>query len=228
MDPRSRPPLPARAILAATALAAVTIGHLTAQLAGADDVANVTQWFLMPLVALALWLAADGARTTRLVRLTVVGLGLSWLGDTAPDLVRGDAAFVTMLGFFLLAHVAYLVAFWPLRREGVLGRARALLVPYAVALVALLVVCAPGTGALLLPTVVYGTALTAVAVLATFDRLAGIGGVLFIASDSLIALNAFVDGYALPGHGFWVMVTYVAAQGLIAAGVLRRAQRAEA
>ena len=216
------------AALAAAALAAVTTVHLTAQLAGADHLANVTQWFLMPLLALAFWLAADGARRTRLVRLTVVGLGLSWLGDTAPDVVGGDGAFLTMLGCFLLAHVAYLVAFWPLRGEGILGGRRALLVPYAVALGALLVVVAPGTGPLLVPTVVYGAALTAVAVLATFNPPAAVGGALFMASDSLIALNAFVDGYDLPGHGFWVMVTYVAAQCLIAAGVLRRARRADA
>lgn len=214
---------PARA--AAVALGVVTLVHLVAQLADAGDVANVTQWFLMPLLAAVVWLAAGAGRRTRLLRLTVVALLLSWLGDSAPDVAPDDLSFVTMLGFFLLAHVAYLVAFWPLRREGVLGRRPALVAGYAVVCVALVGVCAPGADELLVPVVVYGATLTAMAVLATFDRLAAAGGIAFIVSDSLIALNAFVDGFDVPGYGFWVMFTYVAAQVLLALGVLRVASR---
>ena len=210
---------------AAVAVGVVTAVHLGAQLADADALANVTQWFLMPLLAAVVWLAAGPGRTTRLVRLTVVALGLSWSGDTAPDVVPDDLSFITMLGFFLIAHVAYLVAFWPLRGEGLLARRPALAVPYAVALVALVALCAPGADGLLVPVVVYGATLTAMAVLATFDRRAAAGGVAFIVSDSLIALNAFVDGFDLPGYGFWVMFTYVAAQVLLALGVLRVTSR---
>lgn len=215
----------APAVPAALTLAATTVVHLTAQLTGADEVANVTQWFLMPLLAAVVWLAAGPARRTRLVRLTIAALLLSWLGDSAPDVVPDDVAFLTMLGFFLIAHVGYLVAFWPLRRDGVLGRKPLLVTPYVVALVVLVAVCAPGADELLVPVVVYGAALSAVAVLATFDRVAAVGGALFIVSDSLIALNAFVGGYDLPAHGFWVMFTYVAAQILLAVGVLRVASR---
>lgn len=208
-------------LVALAALGVATAAHLAAQLAGSDGLANVTQWLLMPLLAATLWLAAGPARGTRLVRLAVLALGFSWLGDTAPDVVPDDAAFVTMLGFFLVAHACYLVAFWPLRGRGVLGRRPALAVPYLVALVALLVVVTPGAGGLAVPVVVYGAVLVAVAVLATFDGVAAFGGALFVVSDALIALRAFVDGYALTGHGFWVMLTYVAAQALLAAGVLR-------
>ena len=207
--------------VAAVAFGLVTAVHLGAQLADADDFANVTQWFLMPLLAALVWLAAGPRRTTRLVRLTVVALLLSWLGDSAPDVVGDDLSFVTMLGFFLIAHVAYLVAFWPLRREGLLGRRPVLVVPYVVVLVALVSLCAPGADELAVPVAVYGATLSAMAVLATFDRLAAVGGAAFIVSDSLIALNAFVDGFDLPGYGFWVMFTYVGAQFLLVRGVLR-------
>ena len=47
-----------------------------------------------------------------------------------------------------------------------------------------------------------------------------IGGALFLVSDGLIALNAFAEGFDLPGQGFWVMATYLAAQSLIVVGVL--------
>ncbi|GEN80185.1 lysoplasmalogenase [Actinotalea fermentans] len=221
---RDRLGLTRPAAAAALALAATAAWHLGAQLTGASGAANVTQWFLMPLLALTVWLAAGAARRTRLVRLTVLALALSWLGDTAPDVAPDDLAFLTMLGFFLLAHVTYLAAFWPLRHDGVLRRP-ALLVPYAIAYVVLVALCAPGADALAAPVVVYGAVLTAVAVLATFDRRAAVGGVLFMLSDSLIAMNAFVGGYDLPAHGFWVMFTYVAAQVLLAIGVLRVASR---
>lgn len=221
---------PARAgaptLVLAGALAVTTVVHLAAQIAGAHDVADVSQWLLMPLLAGVLLAAAGAARRTRLVRLWTLGLALSWLGDTAPDLVDDDLSFIVMLGFFLLGHVAYLAALWPLRREGVLVRRPWLLVPYAVLVVALVAVCAPGAGGLLGPVVVYAATLTAMAVLATFDVRAALGGVLFLASDALIAMRAFVPGYDLAGQGFWVMSTYVAAQVLLVAGVLRVASRA--
>ncbi|MFD4180822.1 lysoplasmalogenase family protein, partial [Rhodococcus sp. NPDC058514] len=101
-----------QAVVALTAFAAVSVVHLAAQLFEADGVANVSQWLLMPLLAAFLFLAAPAPRS-RLVNLTLVALGLSWLGDSAPDLADGDTAFLVMIGFFLLAQLAYIAAFWP-------------------------------------------------------------------------------------------------------------------
>lgn len=208
-------------LVALSALAVVTTTHLAAHLLGADTWATATQWTLMPLLALALARATRGARRSRLVRLTLLALALSWLGDAAPDLA-GESAFLVMVGFFLLAQVAYVLAFWPCRTQSVLARpARA--VPYALALVGLLALCAPGTGDLLVPTVVYGTCLTLMAALSTgVHRLAGAGGAVFLVSDSLIALGEFVPAFSLPAEGFWVMATYVVGQCMLAAGVLLR------
>ena len=44
------------------------------------------------------------------------------------------------------------------------------------------------------------------------NRLTAVGGALFLVSDGLIALDAFVAGFGLPAQGFWVMATYLAAQ----------------
>lgn len=207
--------------MALGALAVLTVVHLGAQLLGAETWAGVTQWTLMPLLAAALARATREERRSRLVRLTLVGLGLSWLGDAAPDLA-GESAFLVMVGFFLLAQVAYVTAFWPYRRQSVLARpVRAL--PYALALAGLLVLCAPGTGDLLVPTLVYGTCLTLMAALSTgVHRLAAVGGAVFLVSDSLIALGEFVPAFSLPAEGFWVMATYVAGQCLLGAGALLR------
>jgi uncharacterized membrane protein YhhN len=212
------------------ALALLTLVHLVAQLTGASTLADTSQWFLMPVLAGCLWLATRSAAGTgrlrsRLVRLTLLALGFSWLGDTAPDLADGDAAFLVMVGFFLCAQVTYTLAFWPYRAGSVLRRPTAL-APYVLALVALVVACAPGAGALLVPVVVYGLCLVAMAVTATgVDRLAAVGGAVFLVSDALIALDAFAPWYDLPVHGFWVMLTYVGGQLLLVLGVLRRERR---
>lgn len=42
-------------------------------------------------------------------------------------------------------------------------------------------------------------------------------------SDALIAMNSF-GVLTLPGHGVWVMGTYIAAQGMLVAAVQRSAR----
>jgi uncharacterized membrane protein YhhN len=202
------------------ALALVTVVHLVAQLTGPDALTDLTQVLLMPLLAGVLW-AETSAPRGRLVGLTLVALGFSWLGDTAPKLASGDAAFLVMVGFFLLAQATYIAAFLPFRRQSVLHRRRGLLLGYVAVVVALVAVCAGGAGGLLVPVLVYGACLGTMAVLATgLNRLTAVGGALFLVSDGLIALDAFAEGFSLPAQGFWVMATYVAAQVLLVAGVL--------
>lgn len=216
--PRRSPPRIALRIF----LALATV-HLVWQVTGQQAYASVAQWFLMPALAAFLLIRTRGTRRTRLVHLTLIALFFSWLGDTAPSLAEGDTAFLVMVGFFLVAQVVYIVAFWPHRGESVLWRRRWLLLPYAVAIAALVAACAPHAGGLLVPVLVYGLLLGTMAVLATgVGPVVWTGGALFLASDGLIALNAFAPWWHLPLQGFWVMLTYVAAQLLIVLGVIGR------
>lgn len=203
-------------------LALVTV-HLVWQLTGHDLPARVSQWLLMPVLAAFLLVSTRGVDRGRLITLTLAALFFSWLGDTAPSLASGDTAFLLMVGFFLVAQVVYIVAFWPFRASSVLHHRRILLVPYAVLIALLVLACAPHAGPLLVPVLLYGLVLGAMAVLATgLNALVWAGGALFLVSDGLIALNAFAPWWDLPGQGFWVMLTYTAAQLLIVLGVLRR------
>lgn len=206
----------------------LALAHLGIQLLGPGDWSRPTQVFLMPALALVLVAAVHrpGGRLRdrlphRLLGLALIALVFSWLGDTAPAFASGDAAFLLMVGFFLVAQVVYVVAFWPYRAESVLYRRRALILPY-VGFVALLVwLCAPHTGGLLVPVLLYGLILGLMAVLATgLNPWVATGGALFLVSDALIALRAFVPGFDLPQNGFWVMGTYIAAQTLIVLGLL--------
>lgn len=206
---------------ALVALAAVSAVHLGAQLVDPDGIiAPLTQVLLMPVLAWVLVSAVPSTRT-RLVRLTLLALGFSWLGDTLPRFASEDAGFLLMVGCFLLAQLTYAVAFLPHWRASIVRRSPILLLPYAAGLARLVAVTHVRAGSLLVPLIFYGLALGTMAVLATgLGWVAGIGGALFFVSDSLIALRAFAD-VTLPAHGFWVMLTYIVGQTLLVLAVVR-------
>ncbi|MBS9372367.1 lysoplasmalogenase [Rhodococcus sp. B50] len=203
------------------AFAIVAAAHLVFQVVAPDSAfTDVSQWFLMPLLALGLVLLTSSPRS-RLVVGTLVALGFSWLGDTTPDVVDGDASFLVLVGFFLCAQLTYIAAFLPYRQESVLRTRPWVVGLYIAAVLAMIAVCASAAGALLVPMAIYASCLAAMAVLATgVNRPAAVGAVLFVVSDALIAVRAFVDGLELPGLGLWIMATYIAAQALIVRGVL--------
>ena len=204
--------------IAVLAFALVTAVHLVSQLLGHRQIADLTQVLLMPMLALVL-LRATRAPRSREVRLVLVALGFSWLGDTLPRLADGDAALLTMIGCFLLAQLVYVAAFWPFRHRSVLERPLALL-PYLLAGATIVGLSAGGAGPLLPAVVVYALAVLAMAALATgMGRVAAIGAAVFVLSDALIALDTF-DVLTLPAQEVWVMATYVVAQVLLVLGVL--------
>lgn len=205
----------------------VAAAHLVALLVGADGLAEATKIALMPLLA-AYLLAATGRPRSTMVRRTLIALGFSWLGDTAPMLVADDVSFLVMVGFFLVAQIAYIAAFAPTARRGPLHRRPLLAVPYLAGFVLLLVACVPGAGNLVGPAVVYGACLVTMAALATgVHPLAAVGGAVFLTSDAMIALGEFATWFDPPAAGFWIMLTYVAGQGLLVVGVLAAGRRAQ-
>lgn len=210
---------------------ALTGAHLLAQVTGPETVEDLTQVALMPALAGLLVLAARaaGTRQDRLVRLTLLGLGFSWLGDSVPRLFPGDSdtGFLAMVGFFLLAQLAYATGFRPWAGAGLLGHHRGWLVPYLLAFVGLMAACLPHAGVLAVPVVIYGVCLLTTAVLATgVHPLTWAGCAVFLVSDGLIALGAFGPQAVrdLPAGDLAVMATYTAAQLLLVLGVLARAR----
>lgn len=209
--------------IAAGVLAGVVVLHLCAQAAGGGVFADITQVLLMPALA-AVLITGTAPPRSREVRLVLLALGFSWLGDALPRVTEGTVAFLLMLGGFLAAQAVYAMAFWPARSASVLGRCPPAVVPYLLATGTVVVLCAPAAGPLLPALIVYALAISAMAVLATGrGLLAGAGAVVFLASDTLIAVNAF-DVLTLPLHPAWVMATYVAAQTMLVVAVLRHAR----
>ena len=169
------------------------------------------------LLLLAVLLTSEhGARYQLAI---VIGLVCSLIGDTFLMLPRDR--FVPGLASFLLAHVAYLVAF---TADVPLGTALAL--PLLAAAVPLLWLLWPSLGALRLPVLVYAATILLMVWRAwsrSWTRLtpgsmfAAMGATLFMASDAILALDRFHR--PLRQAQSLIMTSYVAAQALIALSV---------
>ncbi|ALO07453.1 putative membrane protein [Streptomyces venezuelae] len=194
-----------QALLAAFGLAAVV--DLGSLLAGAELGHQLAKPLLMPL--LAAYAATRGAP-----KLLIAALLFGWGGDVFL-LSDADWAFLVGMGSFAAGHVCYLVHFGRRRTSPLLGAG------YAVALLTTIVLLWPDLPAeLRIPVAGYSLLLTAMAYRASaLGLLAGLGGALFLLSDTLIATGV-AEWPQLPAPDFWVMLTYIAAQYLLTAGVL--------
>ncbi len=204
------------------AFVVVTVVHLFGQAsAPGGALTDITQVLIVPALA---WVLLAGTPTpkSRLVRLVLAALVLSWLGDSLPRLTPdgSEIGFYLMVVPFLLAQFAYIAAFLPFASRSVVRDIPILTVYVLIWLVVLAIFTIGGGG--IVASVVYGSAVVAMAVLATgIDLVAGIGGALFVVSDALVGMHAFLQ-VDLPLHGLWVMLTYALAQVFIVLAVARR------
>lgn len=194
----------------------VGIVHLVALAVGATAIADFTKPILMVLLFVAFLFLLPQVRG-EVALLGSLGILLSWLGDTTLS-SPGGVGFVVGLGFFLLAHLAYVVLFLRTRRS----RFRLLSIVYPAWWIVLVLLLDPHLGSLLVPVVVYGLVLCAMGAVALHcNGWIAAGGALFVVSDSLLGLHGFLPGFWLWQADFWIMLSYLAAQGLIAFGMLR-------
>lgn len=188
----------------------VALLHLGSKLLDAAAIDVATRPLLMPALALPVLLRLHTARTRSTV-LLLVGLLFSWLGDLTLSW------FIVGLGCFLVAHVAYVGVLWPLRGPRHV-------VPIVLAVLwwaGLLATLATSLGALVGPVAVYGAVLGTMAVMAArVSPVAAVGGVCFVASDSLLAVRLFTEHLRGVEADVVVMGLYCVAQLLIVVGVL--------
>jgi uncharacterized membrane protein YhhN len=151
----------------------------------------------------------------------VAGLACSLAGDVM--LMQPRDRFVPGLAAFLLAHLAYLVAFafgFPI------GTASVLLIPLLATGGLLLRLLWPGLGRLRGPVLAYTVAILLMvwqawtrswALPSSGSLLAAAGATLFMVSDGILAINRFRR--PIPGAQIAIMTSYVAAQTMIALSV---------
>ncbi|WP_435848786.1 lysoplasmalogenase [Streptomyces lavendulae] len=198
-----------RALLVAFGVAAAV--DLGALLAGWHLGHVIAKPLLMPL--LVAHVVTRGAP-----RLLIAALLFGWGGDLAL-LFDAEPAFLVGMGSFAAGHVCYFVLFGRGRTSPALGGAYALALLGTVALL-----WGDLPAGLRVPVAGYSLLLTAMAYRSSaLGRTAGIGGALFLLSDTLIATGV-AEWPQLPRPDFWIMATYLAAQYLLAAGAIAPAQ----
>ena len=184
-----------------------------AALAAADTLLAATgrdraRWLTKPLLMPVLMAGRD--------RPTQRALALGGAGDVAL-LGRGEIAFTAGLASFLAGHVAWIIALRQRPGGGWLRARPALAVPHVLTFGAMNAYLWKRTGKDRVPVFVYSAALLAMSLTAldTGSPPTAAGGALFLASDTLLALEKFGDVH-VPAHEGLVMATYTSAQALLA------------
>lgn len=209
----------------AAGVAVVGLAHLVAWFTERRALAGVLKAIPIVFLAAVVLRMADPVGGGTYATLIATGLLLSAVGDVClvfPHL------FVPGLASFLTAHVLYAAAFVSGVEQG--GFAPGWLLGLAVFVSAFLRFLWPHLGRVRVPVACYVAVIAAMAWAAA--RRAGaadvpepsatralVGALLFVGSDGILATNRFVHRFA--GAHAWVMVTYYAAQTLIALSVAR-------
>jgi uncharacterized membrane protein YhhN len=158
----------------------------------------------------------------------LLGVFFSLLGDV---FLMFSGGFILGLAAFLIAHIFYISAFY-LDNDGFITKKRDRWVAIAVILVYGVVflssVLPKVESALVIPIAAYGVTILTMLLMAlnrwksvsqeTFHWVL-LGAVLFVISDSVLAINKFVQPF--PMSGIAIMLTYAAGQFFIVNGVLK-------
>lgn len=164
----------------------------------------------------------------------ILAMILSLAGDV---LLLKSEYFIPGLVAFLLAHILYIFAYRQHKHEqsdnALMGLQRVRLAfPVILAGTGLVVILFPVLGDLKVPVIVYATVISVMTITALFRFsytsaasfwMVFAGACLFMASDSILAVNKFLHPIHLAN--FWIMVTYAAAQWLIISGLLKHPHR---
>nr|WP_262896717.1 lysoplasmalogenase [Fulvivirga marina] len=195
-----------------------------------------TKPFLMPL--LMVYFSVSSVEKKSLLNFGLLALLFSWAGDVVLMFQdRGELYFMMGLGSFLLAHVIYIFTYkkarWEEEENGLLPTQK---IRYVFILVlagcGLVYVLLPKLGELTIPVIIYASIIVAMTIFAlnrfgftsqTSFGLVFLGAVLFMMSDSILAINKFME--PLPIAGFWIMLTYILAQFTIVQGLLLHKKR---
>lgn len=190
-----------------------------------------TKPLLMPGLLLSLYFSLRiGERKRSFMRFAFFALVFSTMGDVllqCEQTMYQPLFFYFGLAAFLIAQILYILCF---RNISIIGIPAYWITAYIVYFILFLAILYPGMAlGLKIPVTLYGLTLTFMAwnswrcFKETADGLfAPIGALLFVASDSILAINKFKS--PIPFAGIWIMVTYILAQYFIIIGVRARAK----
>lgn len=162
-------------------------------------------------LAVASWLLIPGLEG----KLLAVGFLLSSGGDISLSF-QGDKFFIIGLGFFLLAHVVYVITF--AQNYAFSSSQLPLLLLVGAFAVTMAVVLSPKLGEMRLPVFIYISVILGMGLFAVMWQgpkpvLLLVGAVIFMLSDSMIAVDKFL--MPISWSKYFIMATYYAGQFMI-------------
>lgn len=188
----------------------------------------VAKPLLMPLLVVYFFLNTN-TFISPLKKWIILALVFSWAGDV---LLMFESVsphfFIPGLVAFLIAHIFYILFYENIIRRENLKKNYWWFIPVLIYYVSIIYILTPYLGDMKLPVRIYGIVISYMLIqalqTATIKNkgVAGLmiaGSVLFITSDSLLAINKFHGSFEYAGIG--IMLTYGIAQLLITLGALR-------
>lgn len=188
----------------------------------------ITKPLLMLILLVYFW--TKSRNLISLKYLIILALVFSWLGDIFLLFEKQNPRlFIFGLGGFLLAHLCYIAYFNQIGKQNGVRFSPKILISLGVLIyvVSLFILLAPRLENLQIPVFFY--ALTLAAMLLTsfhafdfkrhdFGKICVAGTLLFVLSDSLLAINRFYQPFEFAS--VLIMLTYGTAQFLITVGAL--------
>lgn len=172
-----------------------------------------------PLIVISLMMLY-GFASKRRNPLYLAALFFSLLGDLF--LLDKQGMFLYGVGAFLITQLLYIILVRGSMGKASLSSALKSAVPFAIYLILLMGLLAPQLGSLLVPVFVYGLVISVFGMSCLQNhllrrdgssRILLLGAVLFIGSDSMIAINKFQEPHMI--YPVAIMLTYALAQYLI-------------
>lgn len=203
------------------------IVHLYAVASMMNEVETITKYLLMPF--LILHVVFNALKNLKSVLLLLTALVFCWLGDILLMFTgENENNFLFGLAAFLTAHIFYIFTFRKFRNlEEKSAFKWAYIIPVLIYSGGLMIYLIPQLGDMMIPVIAYAIIISmmAIAALVRMGRTTSYsfsfvlyGAILFVISDSIIAVNKFTS--PITNAGLFIMVTYIMAQYLIVNGCL--------
>jgi len=195
---------------------------------GNETLRYITKPLLMPLlIAFFIFQTKDPASSLK--KWVVLALVFSCAGDVLLmfESMNGNF-FVFGLVAFLIAHIFYILFYESVIRKEGLSKNYWWFLPVIIYYIALIYILSPNLGDMKLPVRIYGIVISYMLIKALqTGRIKNLGAatlmiagaILFITSDSILAINKFYEPFKYAGIA--IMLTYGIAQLLITLGAIR-------
>ena len=182
--------------------------------------------FAKPMLMVTLfWYYYSNTKTVN--KYFVLGLFFSFFGDVLL-LGSGELYFIFGLVFFLIAHIFYIIMVFKILKNTNPKEFLIACIPFLILFFVLMNVLYEGLGTMRIPVIVYALTISFFGVVSLVlflqtktktSLLLLIGVLIFITSDTVLALNLFYEKQSF--YPLLIMMTYVLAQYLICRFVLK-------